>query len=141
MAHDLRKAAFKNAVHQVVRHGACDLFLSGARTVDKRAALDPMRYQPLDLHLAQHGGNGGVGEVSWAAQAAEDVGDGCFPALPEDFHDTQLEITESEHFAADHNYRTNTTTVVVLSNFFCWIGMSWLIRFAKPSADRGVEQG
>src|SRR5687768_7964558 len=108
MAHHFRKAPFEQALYEVVSDGARDFLFPEPGPINETPPLDAMRHQPARFHFAEHGGDGRIGQIVWRGDLFEHVGDGSFSALPEDLHDTKLEISEFG------NFPFHVTTVVIL---------------------------
>lgn len=102
MADHVGETAFEEAVEDVYRHAAPDLVLGHRRGIDEGATLDPMGDEAADVHLAEHGGDGGVGEIVAAGQGVVDFGHGGFAPGPENFQDLQLKISQSMDFGFAH---------------------------------------
>jgi hypothetical protein len=102
VAHHVGEAPRKQAVDKMIGHTAGDGFLANGRAVNEAASLAPVLDQAALLHLAEHGCDGGVSEVSFVLQLLVDVGDGRFAASPEQLHDAELKIAEAVDFGAAH---------------------------------------
>ena len=95
MAHGVGETALEEPLDQVLTHAATDLVGGDLRAVEKAAPLLAMRYQSARLHLAQHRGDGGVGQVAFGFQFAMDLGNRGVGTRPEGLQDAQLQITKA----------------------------------------------
>ncbi len=112
--HRREQAAFKKAIHQMIRHAAGDLLRGHFGGVEERAALRAVRNEAAPFHLVEHGGDGGVSEPGVVIiERVEDFGNCGFVPFPQHLHNTELEIAEPMRFVFCHGERIITTEVVL----------------------------
>jgi hypothetical protein len=95
MANGLSEAAGGELVHEVVADAAADVFRCDERTVKEATARLSVGDQSSGLHLAQHGGHGGLGEIAFGFQLGMHLGHRGIRSIPERLEDAQLEVSEA----------------------------------------------
>ena len=103
MGNQIREAAFEEAVEQMLGHVARDRVRVDGRAVDEGPTVRPMGNESARFHLAQHGGDRGVGEVAFLADHFKDIAHARFVLLPKHFHDLELKISQTVRFRFAHN--------------------------------------
>src|SRR5260370_10501380 len=115
MIYSVRQAALEELLNKMAARASINILCLQHSVIDKTPTFFAMGHQTALLHLTKHRGDGRIGEPT-LRKGTIDGGYRSRTACPQFLKNPQLQVSDHRGIRfSPHNYRCNTTLVVVLS--------------------------